>query len=64
MVDEVKTVETAVKADAAKVVAVPEAKVVAVESKTESWITKHPNYAAAIAVLLVVASVYALVKFV
>lgn len=57
MTDEVKTVEAEVKS----VVAEPpkvEATVVASEVKAESWVTKHPNYTAAIAVVAACLAAY------
>lgn len=61
MTDEVKALASDAKADVAAVVAEPakvEAVVVAKEVKAESWVTKHPNYTAAIAIVAALLAAY------
>ena len=61
LASDAKTVVADVKTDVAAVVAEPakvEAAVVAKEVKAESWVTKHPNYTAAIAVVAACLAAY------
>ncbi len=63
MTDEVKTAVADVKTDVAAVAAEPakvEATVVATETKATTWVEKHPNVTAVIAVVVGLALVYAI----